>query len=58
MRVLVRSGPFRGIAGVIERRGQGDRLILQVETLGRAVSLDLCGAMLEPLGNDVEAGAV
>jgi transcription antitermination factor NusG len=45
----VRSGPLRGLQGVIESRSKPGRLILQVEMLGRAVSVDLPGALLEPL---------
>jgi transcription termination/antitermination protein NusG len=49
VRVEVKSGPFRGLQGVIEARGKNDRLILQVGTLGRAVSLEIHGALLEPV---------
>ena len=45
----VRSGPFRGLQGVIEDRTRLDRLILQIDMLGRAVSLEIDGALLEPL---------
>jgi transcription antitermination factor NusG len=46
--VEVRSGPFQGIRGMIESRGsQSNLLILQVEMLGRAVSLQLDGALLD-----------
>jgi len=49
MRVEVRSGPFRGLQGVIDERSKNDRLILQVNTLGRAVSLEIDGSLLEPI---------
>lgn len=49
IRAEVRSGPFRGLRGVIESRTRTNRLILQVDMLGRAVSLELDGAVLEPL---------
>jgi transcription antitermination factor NusG len=49
LRVEVRSGPFRGLQGVIEEVGRNDRLILQVQTLGRAVCLEIDGALLDPL---------
>lgn len=46
----VRSGPFRGIQGVVEKRiGFSDRLILQVRMLGMAVSLEIEGALLDPI---------
>ena len=47
--VEVRSGPFQGLQGVIEEKGKDARLILQVDVLGRAVTLELAGAMVEPL---------
>ena len=47
--VEVRSGPFRGLQGVVEDRVKPNRLLLQVEMLGRAVSLEVDGALLERL---------
>jgi transcription antitermination factor NusG len=47
VRVEVRSGPFRGLQGVIEEHRGDGRLALQVEMLGRAVSLEIDGALLE-----------
>ena len=49
VRVEVRSGPFQGLQGVIEDKGKDARLILQVDVLGRAVSLEIHGAILEPI---------
>jgi transcription termination/antitermination protein NusG len=49
MRVEVRSGPFRGLKGVIEDR-KANRLFLQVEMLNAAVSLEIDGSLLEPIG--------
>jgi transcription termination/antitermination protein NusG len=54
IRVEVRSGPFRGIQGIIEDRAKGDRLILQVEILGRAVSFEVDGSLLDV----IEAGEI
>ena len=45
--VEVRSGPLKGVEGMIEDRSRGGRLILQVEILGKATSLELDGALLE-----------
>jgi transcription antitermination factor NusG len=45
--VEVRSGPFRGLRGMIEDWTKRDRLILQVEILGRGVSLELDAALLD-----------
>lgn len=47
VRVEVRSGPFRGLQGVIEGRTPKDRLILQVDILGQGVSLELDGSLLD-----------
>jgi len=47
-RVEVKSGPFRGLQGMIEGRS-GERLILEVEMLGQAVMLELHGALLDRL---------
>jgi transcription antitermination factor NusG len=49
MRVEVRSGPFRGLQGVVESRVRADRLVLQVEMLARAVGLEIDAALLDPL---------
>jgi transcription antitermination factor NusG len=49
VRVEVRSGPFRGLQGVIEGRAAANRLILQVDLLGRAVSLEIDPALLDPI---------
>lgn len=49
VRVEVRSGPFRGLQGIIEGRAADNRLILQVDMLGRAVSLEIEGALLDPI---------
>ena len=50
IRVEVISGPLRGVRGVIEDRLKRDRLILQVDVLGRATSLEVDSAALAPLG--------
>lgn len=49
VRVEVRSGPMRGLQGVIEDRTKDNRLILQVKMLGRAVSLEIDGSLLDVL---------
>jgi len=45
--VEVRAGPFRGLQGVIEDRTKGNRIILQVETLGRALSFEIDCSLLD-----------
>jgi len=49
VRVEIRSGPFRGLQGVIENRLKTERLVLRVEMLGRAACLEIDGALLEVL---------
>jgi len=48
-RVEVQSGPFRGIQGIVERHAGATRLVLEVNALGCAVSLEVDGAILEPV---------
>ena len=49
-RVEVRSGPFRGLQGVIEdRAAKRHRLVLEVSTLGKSVSLEIDGSLLDPV---------
>jgi transcription termination/antitermination protein NusG len=47
VRVELRAGPFRGLQGVIKEVGHRDRLVLQVEILGRAVGLEVDGSLLD-----------
>jgi transcription antitermination factor NusG len=49
IRVAVRSGPFRGLQGLIERRVRPERLILQVDMLGRGMSLEIDASLLDPI---------
>ena len=51
IRVEVISGPMRGVRGVIEDRRKRDRLILQVNVLGQATSLEVDSALLMPIGD-------
>src|ERR1019366_2746215 len=46
VKVEVRSGPLMGMQGIIESRLKRDRLILQVDVLGQATSLEIDGAIL------------
>lgn len=48
--VEVRAGPFRGLRGIIEDLNKRNRLILQVDILGRAVSLEVDAALLDVIG--------
>ena len=49
VRVEVRSGPMRGLQGVVEARKSMDRLVLQIDMLGRAMSLEIDSALLDPV---------
>ncbi len=41
VRVEVKSGPLQGVRGVVESRLKTDRLVLQVEILGQAISVEV-----------------
>jgi transcriptional antiterminator RfaH len=49
IKVRVTSGPMEGVQGMIEDRTRDNRLILQVEVLGQATSMEIDGSLLEPL---------
>lgn len=49
VKVEVRTGPLRGLQGIVEGRTHRDRLILQINALGQATSLEIDGAVLEPI---------
>lgn len=48
-RVEVRAGPFRGLQGIITGSAGCNRLVLQIATLGQAVSLEIDGSLLDPI---------
>jgi hypothetical protein len=48
-RARVTSGPFMGLEGIVEDRLKQDRLILRVQAIGRALSLEIDVSLLEPL---------
>ncbi|MGE3109792.1 MAG: transcription termination/antitermination protein NusG [Phycisphaerales bacterium] len=50
-RVRVITGPFMGIEGIVETRGNWDRISLQIQTLGRAASLEVDASMLEKVSD-------
>jgi len=45
--VTIKSGPLRGLQGLIEDRTRRHRLILQIEALGQAVSLEVDASNVE-----------
>lgn len=47
-RCRVRSGPFRGLEGVVVQRNDAIRLVLQVDMLGQGASLEVDASLLEP----------
>ena len=47
----VKSGPYKGLRGRIDREAAPGKLILQVDLLQSAMALELDGAELEPLSN-------
>jgi len=49
VKVVVRSGPLQGIEGIVESRTKRDRLLLQIDVLGQATSLEIDGAILDVL---------
>lgn len=47
--VRVTRGPLKDVEGIVEFRRLPGRLVLQIETLGRATSLEIDEDLLEPL---------
>jgi len=48
-RVRVRSGPLEGLEGIVVRRKNGNRLVISLELIQRAMAVELDGADLETL---------
>jgi len=49
VRVRVTAGPLLGLEGIVEDRSRADRIVVQIDMLGQAVSLELHGAQLETI---------
>jgi len=49
--VRVTRGPLKDVEGVVELRRFPNRLVLQIQTLGRATSLEIDTDLLEPIEN-------
>ena len=49
VKVTVRSGPLQGMIGMVESRTKLDRLILKIDVLGQACSLEIDSAILDVL---------
>ena len=48
-RVRVKNGPLEGMEGIVARRKNGNRLVILLELIQRAMAVDLDGADLEAL---------
>lgn len=48
-RVRVTQGPFRGVEGLIDERRSADRLVLVIDALGRATSMEIDASILAPI---------
>lgn len=48
--VEVRSGPFRGLQGIVDHRNKPNRIVLQVQMLARAMALEVDASLLEVIG--------
>jgi len=46
----VKSGPYKGLRGCIDRQSKKGQLIIQIDVLQSALALNLDGAMLTPMG--------
>lgn len=53
--VEVRSGPFKGMQGLVEANKRQDRIVLQVAMLGRAMSVEIDGSILDRLDDPAPA---
>ncbi len=49
-RVRVTGGPFMGLEGLVDSDVRQDRLVLQVQALGQATSLEIDASLLERIG--------
>ncbi len=48
-RVRVKSGPFRGMEGILKRKKDNFRLVLSLDLIMRSIVLDIDGAEVEPV---------
>jgi transcription antitermination factor NusG len=54
MRVRVTSGPFKDVEGLVDEGVHNNRLILNVQALGRATSLEIDATLLERIREDAD----
>jgi transcription termination/antitermination protein NusG len=50
-RGLIRSGPFAGMEGVIERLKSGFRVVLTVEQINQSIAIEVAEEDIEPIGS-------
>lgn len=50
-RVRVNSGPLKGVEGMVERRSDGSRLVLNIDIFSRAAALEISADDIEPVDN-------
>lgn len=55
---VVRAGPMKGLEGVVDGGGSPGRLVLQINTLGQAVGVELDASLVEPLNSPAGTGGV
>ncbi len=48
--VVVKSGPFKGVQGVVHRKGKNYRLVLNINCLSQSLALDIEAHCVEPVG--------
>ncbi len=56
IRVEVRTGPLKGVQGIVESLASPHRLVLQIDMLGKATAVEVDTARLEPVLDDRHAG--
>jgi transcription antitermination factor NusG len=49
VRARVARGPLKDVEGIVEQRRFPNRLVLQIQTLGQATSLEVDADLLEPV---------
>jgi transcriptional antiterminator RfaH len=48
-RVVIASGPFEGLEGILKRVGTGDRLVVSIDSIFSSVSVDLRDSEVRPV---------
>ena len=48
--VVIKSGPFKGVQGVVHRKGKNYRLVLNINCLCQSLALDIESHCVEPVG--------